>query len=343
MSLVTRISTRLTGRLNVQTPILSAAMAIGGINDIAASVTEAGGFGFLGTAFDDVKALKNTMRTLRTRLRTPPEAPLPIGVGFIGWVLDQNEGAAERIIAVLEERPVAIWLSFGDNLEKYIRLVQDYDSKREHKTLIFTIINSVDEALRAANEWNVDALVVQGIEAGGHGGTYAPPLFDLTPAVIDALPNGPLIVAAGGIATGAQIAALLAMGADGVALGTRFLFTPECQMPEAKKQMLIDADLHSTTRGMAFDEVMKFFGWPKDCDGRAIRNKIVSDVEEGLTLEERTQRFQESAQKGEKDRLVVWAGVGVGLTNEIKPVADVLRELHRDAVRTLKRCASLFA
>lgn len=160
-----------------------------------------------------------------------------------------------------------------------------------------------------------------GIEAGGHGGSYAPPLFDLLPAVLEALPNGPLIVAAGGIATGAQIAALLAMGADGVALGTRFLFTPECAMPPVKKQMLIDADLHSTTRGMAFDEVMKFFGWPKDCDGRALRNKIVDDVEEGLTLAERTQRFQESAQKSEKDRLVVWAGVGVGLTNEIKPVA----------------------
>ena len=117
-------------------------MAIGGINDIAASVTEAGGFGFLGTgefrilsptllcpqlfrdvAFDDVKTLKNTMHSLRTRLNTPPEAPVPVGVGFIGWVLDQNEDAKERIIAVLEERPVAVWLSFGNDLEKYIRIV----------------------------------------------------------------------------------------------------------------------------------------------------------------------------------------------------------------------------
>ena len=137
-------------------------------------------------------------------------------------------------------------------------------------------------------------------------------------AVLIALPDGPLIVAAGGIATGTQIASILTMGADGVVLGTRFLFTHECGWSPEKKEVLINADLSSTTRSLAFDEVNKTMGWPDKCDGRAIANKIMDDHKEGLALDERLQRFEESAAKGEKDRLVVWAGVGAGLTNEIK-------------------------
>ncbi|CAL1712603.1 unnamed protein product [Somion occarium] len=342
MSFARPITTRLTRLLNIQTPIVCAAMAVPGINDMAAAVTESGGFGFLGTAFDDVPTLKSTMRTLRERLKTPAGSPVPAGVGFVGWVLDSAPNAEERIVAVLEERPVAVWLAFGDHLERYARIVQEYDAKHGRKTFIFTIINTVAEALRAANEWKVDALIVQGIEAGGHGGAHTPPLFELLPAVIEALPNGPLLVAAGGIATGPQIAALLTLGADGVALGTRFLFTPECAWPPVKKQMLLDADLNSTVRGMAFDEVMTFLGWPKGVNGRAIRNKIVDDVEEGASMEERIKRFKESEQKGEKDRVVVWAGIGAGLTNEIKPTS-VVRLLHEDAVQALQVIVSVIA
>ena len=147
-------------------------------------------------------------------------------------------------------------------------------------------------------------------------------MFNLVQAVLKAVPRGgPYVIAAGGISTGAQIAALLTMGVDGVVLGTRFLFTPECSMPESKKQVLIEADLHATTRSMAFDEVNRTMGWPDKCDGRAISNAIITDEQKGLGLEERLQLFDEGAKKGEKDRLVIWAGVGAGLTNEIKPAA----------------------
>lgn len=230
--------------------------------------------------------------------------------------------------------------------------VRAYEANRDHKTLVFVIVNSVADALRATNEWKVDALVVQGvypcylyrcrptesiksyaivgIESGGHGGSEAPPLIDLLQAVLTAIPNGPLIVAAGGIATGAQIASLLTMGADGVVLGTRFLFTHECGWSPAKKGVIVSADLSATTRNMAFDEVNKSMGWPEGCDGRAVANKIIDDQKEGLSLEERLKRFDESAAKGETDRLVVWAGIGVGLTKEIKNAAvrvdsDVIR------------------
>lgn len=147
-------------------------------------------------------------------------------------------------------------------------------------------------------------------------------MFDLVQGVLKAIPrNGPFVIAAGGISTGAQIAGLLTMGVDGVVLGTRFLFTPECSMPEDKKQVLVEADLNATTRSMAFDEVNRTMGWPDKCDGRAVSNAIIVDERVGLRLEERLKLFDESAKKGHKDRLVIWAGVGAGLTDEIKPAA----------------------
>ena len=93
--------------------------------------------------------------------------PLPTGVGFLGWILDKTEISDDpRIPEVLDELPAAIWFAFGTNLGKYVEQVRAYDEKRDpekpHKTLVFVIVNSVEDALRAANEWKVDVLVVQG-------------------------------------------------------------------------------------------------------------------------------------------------------------------------------------
>ncbi|TCD62675.1 hypothetical protein EIP91_006568 [Steccherinum ochraceum] len=337
------IRTRFTDRLNVKTPIVSAAMAVPGVVDIAYAVTSAGGFGFVGNATDDSAAIKKKLSDLRTKLGVPPQEPLPIGFGFLGWLLEKAADD-DRIATVLEGRTTAIWFAFGKDIESYIKKVRAYEAGREHKTLVFVMVNSVAEALQATNEWKVDALVVQGNEAGGHGGADAPTMFSLVQGVIDAIPrNGPLLLAAGGISTGAQIAALLTMGVDAVALGTKFLFTPECTMPEEKRKVLVAADLHATTRSMAFDEVNRTMGWPDKVDGRAIRNAIITDEQEGLPLEKRLDMYDESAKKGEKDRLVIWAGSGAGLTNQVLPAAVVLRELHEDTVKHLKAATSLLA
>jgi nitronate monooxygenase len=133
--------------------------------------------------------------------------------------------------------------------------------------------------------------------------------------------GGPLVVAAGGISTGAQIAALLTMGADGIALGTRFLFTPECAYSPAKKEALIKADLGATFRTTAFDEVARLDSWPPNCNGRAISNKIIDDYKAGLGVEERIAKFDESGRNGDDSRLIIWAGAGAGLTSEIKGAA----------------------
>ncbi|KDR84325.1 hypothetical protein GALMADRAFT_111598 [Galerina marginata CBS 339.88] len=339
-----KIHTPLTQLLKIDVPILSAPMGFAATDNLASAVTSAGAFGFIGAEFQSSELLIAQLASARQKLNIAPDQPVPIGIGFIGWILEITEVSEDpRLPALLEEKPVAIWLAFGVDLGKYVRQIREYDAKREHKTVIFTIVNSVDDALRAANEWKVDVIVVQGIEAGGHGNSEAPPLLTLLQAILDAVPNGPLVVATGGITTGKQIAALLTMGAEGVALGTRFLFTDECVYSPKKKEVILNAGLNSTTRTLAFDEVGRTMGWPPKHDARAISNDIIQDINDGLDLDQRLKKFDESAASGDLSRLIVWAGVGVGLTDKITPAADVVRELHQETHESLQHASKLLA
>ncbi|KAK0200503.1 2-nitropropane dioxygenase [Desarmillaria ectypa] len=320
------LSTKLTKCMNISSPIVVAPMAFASTAGLISAVTSAGAFGFFGAGFDTSEQLVTALRTIRHDLKVPPGASLPAGVGFISWILKLTEGSDDpRLVRVLEELPKAIWFAFGDDLGDYIAQVRAYDEKRDFKTLIYVIVNSVEEALRATNEWKVDAL------AGGHGGAKAPPLFQLLPAVLAAVPeDGPLVLAAGGVATGAQIASLLTLGASGVVLGTRFLFTHESAYSSARKDVLIKAGLNATARGLMFDEVGRTMGWPDGIDGRAIANGIWRDHDERLDLDERLRRFDESSARGESERLVIWTGVGVGLTDKIQSAEVCIRNSSTD-------------
>ncbi|PPQ98179.1 hypothetical protein CVT26_003225 [Gymnopilus dilepis] len=334
------IRTRLSELLNIDVPFVGAPMAVDGTVELAYAVTAGGGFGMMGSGFRSSKVLREELQTIRNRLHVASDQPVPIGVGFLGWVLDRNPD--DPILEeVLDEKPVAVCMAFGSDLGKYISRIHAHDRKRNRKTVVFVNVNSVEMAVQAANEWKVDVIIAQGIESGGHGGAHAPPLFSLVTAIIDSIPPGPLVVGAGGIANGRQIAALLALGADGVLLGTRFLFTPECKYTPQKKEILLKAGLHDTVRTLAYDEVGRTNFWPPDVDGRAVSNKVMDDVEAGLDLETRLKKFDESAATGETSRLIVWAGVGVGLTSKITPASEVVQELRRETMQVLAGTVNL--
>ena len=99
-------------------------------------------------------------------------------------------------------------------------------------------------------------------------------MLTLLPIILKAVPSdGPLVLAAGGLATGAQVAAALALGASGAAIGTRFLLTPESFYTDAQKRAMVNADSRSTVRTMAFDYARNTLGWPNGVDGRGLRNR----------------------------------------------------------------------
>jgi len=204
--------------------------------------------------------------------------------------------------------------------------------------------------------WTLLMEIIPGGEAGGHGKAVSPPVLTLVQAVLVAIPkeSRPIVVAAGGVSSGAQIAALLTLGADGVVVGSRFLVSPESKYTATQKQVILDADFNSTVRHRAYDEVARIDYWPSGMDGRAVTNHILTDAQAGEDLETRLKKHDEGLEKGEKDRLVIWAGVGIGHLKEIKTTAvrlprpwvwcfsdhiiskDIVNELHDGMIERLK-------
>jgi len=339
------INTSFTKLMNIRTPIVAAPMYTATTPELVAAVTKAGGFGFLAAGPETPEQVKQLVQTARSHLNAPPGAQVQIGTGFLGWSLDKYEAVPNPCIsAFLDEHPAAIWFAFGNDLGKYIQQVRDYQMDKPHKTKVFVIVNSLAETLKAAHEWKADVLVVQGTESGGHGAATAPSLFILLQAVISALPNGPPILAAGGISTGSQIAALLTLGASGVVIGTRYLLTPECSYPQSMKNVILKSEIESTIRSFAFDEVFPIpTSWPENIDGRCVINNVWKDAQAGLSIEERKKRIQEGKERGDEDYLFVWAGAGAGLVKEIVGAEELTIELHNDTVKTLEDRQSLLA
>ncbi|KAF5346991.1 hypothetical protein D9757_013397 [Collybiopsis confluens] len=337
------MKTKLTQLLGTQIPVVTAPMYYATTPSMAAAATEAGAFGFIAAGFTSSSTLVDELQTVRSILGTPSKSdPIPVGVGFLGWILDRTEISDDpRIPPVLAEQPAAIWFAFGVDLGKYVSEVRAYDATREHKTIIFVIITTVNEALQAANEWGVDVLVVQGNEAGGHGREGGPALSMLLPAVLEAVPSGPIILAAGGVSTGSQVASLLVMGADGVVLGSRLLGTPECMYPENAKEVILHSGLNSTIRSGVFDEINQTSFWPKGYDGRAVINDVVNDEKAALALEERLERFEKSKKNGELSRLIIWAGDAIAFIKDSADTKTIIHQLHNDAVSIIKQATKI--
>ena len=149
----------------------------------------------------------------------------------------------------------------------------------------------------------------------------------------------PPLLAAGGLANGVQIASVLTLGAAGAVLGTRFLLSPESLYTDSQRQALIAADSSQSVRTMAFDQARNTLGWPAGIDGRGLRNgknphavikfegltgefpyayiATVQDYERGVDISTIRARFADGLQAGDSNRMVVWAGSGIGLMNKV--------------------------
>ena len=167
-----------------------------------------------------------------------------------------------------------------------------------------------------------------GTESGGHGGASTPSPFTLVSEILAALPGpqdgaspAPPFLAAGGMAAGSQVAAYPSLGAAGAVLGTRFLLTPESAYKPAQRAALLAArGPGATVRTMALDFARGTLGWPPHIDGRGLRNRIVDDVGSGVDHATVQTQCKAATEAGDASYMVVWAGQGVSLMNEIKPV-----------------------
>ncbi|EJU03899.1 inosine monophosphate dehydrogenase [Dacryopinax primogenitus] len=306
---------------------------------LAAEVTRAGGFGFLAIEFRfGIERFQADFALARERLGTPEGEVLPIGVGVIGWMLDAPIGVKEMLKWAIMQGVKAVWLSFGEDIGKWVQFVREADEERGdgRKTLVAVQLGTVQQMKVAAEEWKVDIIVAQGSEAGGHSWAAASSTATLLTQVQAALPAPrPIILAAGGVSSGAHIASYLALGASGVVVGTLFAGTEESVYDPFSKDVILKAGYDDAVRTTLWDRVQTY-PWPKGIDGRAICQQLRDDDAAGLGIDQIREKIKEDAKEGNRSREIVWAGYPAAYIKQIRPAKDVVEQLHRETVECLR-------
>jgi NAD(P)H-dependent flavin oxidoreductase YrpB (nitropropane dioxygenase family) len=276
----------------------------------------------------------------------------PFGVNIIideSDFSDQDrELLRQQVSAAAEEHVAAIVLFWGDP-SPYIK------PAHEQGVRVFIQVGSVEEA-QAAAAAGVDAVIAQGVEAGGHVRGRSS-IWDLLPATAKAVSPLP-VLASGGIGDGAGLARALSLGADGVSLGTRFVASDEAWVHPAYKRRIVE----STAADTVYNELYDVW-WPH-APHRTLRNKTFREWDaagrpasgqrpgEGTSIGRRRMgdgqvrdwpRYAVGVATpdfdGDLDYAPLWAGESCSVVNDIKPAAQIVRDLIREAEAALAESA----
>ena len=247
--------------VGVELPVVNAPM--GGLagGALAAAVTDAGGFGFVGGGYGDREWIDREVALAGGRR---------IGIGLITWAVPDRPSAIEHVIGLGTND---VWLSFGEPAP-HVAAIHARGARA------WCQVQDVASA-RAAIDAGADVVIAQGSEAGGHG-RDRPNLSSIFAEVL-ALAGDIPVLAAGGVGSPEDAAALVASGASGVVLGTRLYASHEALDTDVAKQQLVEHTAAETTRTSAFD-VLRGPEWPDGYNGRALRNDTVLDWEAHLSL-----------------------------------------------------------
>ena len=249
------LPTRFTDRFGLRFPLVCAPMAGVSGGALAAAVSGAGALGFVGGGYGDVEWTRRELERSDARA---------VGCGFVTWAIAADERAFDL---ALEFKPRALFLSFGDP-RKFAQRARDRGIP------VFCQIQTLAQ-LPEVIDAGAEVIVVQGTEAGGHGMSRRT-VMTLVPEVRDWLEAHSAqtqVLAAGGIADGRGLAAVLALGADGAVIGTRLWATEESLAPQAAKLAALALDGDSTCRSRIFD-ILRRKNWPLEYDFRAYRNAM---------------------------------------------------------------------
>jgi nitronate monooxygenase len=318
--------TPLCSLLGIDHPILNAPMSGTATAELAAAVSLAGGFGMLGgTSPGGPDWLRDQIRAVRAR------TDRPFGVGFISSFPEVDN----LVEVALEERVAAINHSFADPTP-YVA------PAHARGVRVFVQVQTVAQAIRAAKA-GADVIVAQGTEAGGHTGQSGTLAF--LPTVVDAVGDIP-VVAAGGIADGRGLAAVLLLGASGGWLGTRFVASEEWSGGASEQRAVLAASADDTVRTSIYDQ-LRGRPFPAGIADRVLRNTFNSTWE-GRTSEIETRQpelrreLEEAARRNDTSVVDVSAGVAVGLISSLEPAGDIVRRIVEETERVLRdRSASL--
>lgn len=335
------LQTALCGELGIEYPVFSVGFGMGAGPELVAAVSNAGGFGVLGGVGLPSEQVRRTVE--RTREMTDR----PFGLNLIIAELEELDTPEEDRAEVRQQVETAIAarvpvvVFFWGDPGPFV------DDAHRSGVKVFIQVGSVEEAKRAADA-DVDVVIAQGFEAGGHvRGTT--PIWELLPAVVAAVRPVP-VLASGGIGDGAGLARALELGAQGVSLGTRFVASDEAWIHPACKQRVVE----STAEDAVYSELYDVW-WP-GAPHRTLRNKTFEEWDaagrpppgkrpgEGTSIGKRRlvsgdvedwPRYAVGIVppnfEGDIEYVPMLAGESCGVVNDIKPAAEIVKDLVHEA------------
>jgi NAD(P)H-dependent flavin oxidoreductase YrpB (nitropropane dioxygenase family) len=288
---------------------------------LVAAVSNAGGFGTLGTSAFDAAQLDAEIGAIRER------TDKPFGINHLLFQIRED-----MFSVTLRAQPALVafaWARKDQDLREYFNRAHAAGCKVMHMT------GEVPEALRAA-EAGADVLVAQGTEAGGHVGWMAS--LPLVPMMVKAVAPLP-VLCAGGIADGRGLAAALALGAEGALLGTRLLATTEAPLHPNFKQAIVKSDGHDTVLTEIPDLASQRV-WP-GAMSRAQRNKFIErwagrEWAIRQNASEIGKQVAAARAAGDIDNATLSFGQDAGLIDSIESVRDVVRNIVNEAEQIIK-------
>ena len=306
------MNTRITEMLGIEYPIIQGGMAWVAEHNLAAAVSEAGGFGLIGGANAPGEVVRDEIRKAREL------TDKPFGVNVM--LLSPH---ADDVAKVVVEEGIKVVTTGAGNPEKYMEMWKAAGIK------VIPVVASVALAKRM-ERCGADAVIAEGTESGGHIGQAT--TMALVPQVVDAVSIP--VIAAGGIADGRGFAAAMMLGAEAVQMGTRFCVSDECVIHDKYKERILKAkDIDSEVTGRSH-------GHPV----RGLRNKMTREY---LKLEAAGASFEElekltlgglrkAVVEGDTDNGSVLAGQIAGMVSKRQSCREIIDEIMEQAEKLLK-------
>lgn len=325
---------RFSTRFGLTTPIALAPMALASGGALASACARAGALGLVGGGYGD---LAWTQREYGLALEVADTGR--IGCGFITWKLDEDASALDWLLDLPPtQRPRAVMLSFGDARRYAARIAAS-------GAALVCQIQCMQQAPQAVDA-GAAVIVAQGAEAGGHGLNALNGRATLTfvPELADWLARhapDTLLLAAGGIADGRTLAAVLALGADGALVGSRLWATQESLAPAGAKALAVQTNGDGTARSAVFD-ILRRKSWPEPYDFRAIRNALHRQWEgriDALRAAPDTARtvYDAAVQAGDFSAAHTTVGEAVGLVHDLPCAAELVARMGQEAQARLRQ------
>ena len=302
------MNTKINKLFNIKYPIIQAGMVWVSGWKLASAVSNCGGLGLIGAGSMKPELLKEHLEKCKKAIGKPFGVNIPL--------LRKD---AEDLIKTCLDEGIRIFFTSAGNPKTFTTLL------KENSCTVVHVVANLKYGLKA-QEAGCDAVVGEGVEAGGHNGADQLTTFVLIPQLVDKLSIP--VIAAGGIADGRGILAALSLGAEGVQIGTRFAATVESSAHENYKQEIVRSGDQDTV--LAFKKIGLVRMIKNDFAIRAMKAENEGWNENQLrellgTKRERLGIFEGDLAEGELE-----AGQGVGLINDIPTVKELFERLIKE-------------